>query len=255
MIENEFGDVGIDDKLLKNENTKFKLDEELFEMMNGCICCTVRQDLVKVLGKLAERCRQGKLHLDGIIIETTGLADPAPVAQTFFVDDTIMEFARLDGIVTLVDAKHLEQHLDDSLKPEGCENEAVEQLAFADRILLNKIDLVPDEAELKRIESRIASINKFAPILRTEKAAVNVSDVLNLRAFDLTRTLDMDPGELANFDDETGGIYLSYQIHHNVHPYSQWQSSLHAATDCAERTRLNISWFSWLNDGITMYIY
>ena len=101
-------------------------------MMNGCICCTVRQDLIVVLAKLAKRIQSGKLHLDGIIIETTGMADPAPVAQTFFVDDIVKSFARLDGIVTLVDAKHIEQHLDEE-KPEGAENEAVEQVAFADR--------------------------------------------------------------------------------------------------------------------------
>ena len=111
VIENEFGDVGIDDALLQ-KNTKMQSEEEIIEMMNGCICCTVRQDLVKVLEKLADRVKKGTLKLDGIIIETTGVADPAPVAQTFFVDDTVQEFARLDGIVTLIDAKHIDQHLD-----------------------------------------------------------------------------------------------------------------------------------------------
>ena len=104
-------------------------------MMNGCICCTVRQDLVVVLEKLAEKVRTGT-KLDGIIIETTGMADPAPVAQTFFVEEKVKAFARLDGIITLVDAKHVEQHLDEE-KPEGAENEAIEQLAFADRVILN----------------------------------------------------------------------------------------------------------------------
>jgi hypothetical protein len=184
VIENEFGEVGIDDGLLA-KNTKMQADEEIIEMMNGCICCTVRQDLIVVLSKLSKRIASGKLkydllrsgvpsawpgqprfggrdatrvarrtqtisatritdffpdqspspRLDGIIIETTGMADPAPVAQTFFVDDMVKEFARLDGIVTLVDAKHIEQHLDEE-KPEGAENEAVEQVASADRILL-----------------------------------------------------------------------------------------------------------------------
>ena len=193
MIENEFGEVGIDDKLLA-KNSKFQLEEELFEMMNGCICCTVRQDLVETLTKLAKRHANG-LKLDGIVIETTGLADPAPVAQTFFVDEEVSKFARLDGIVTLVDAKHIEQHLDDSLKPEGCENEAVEQVAFADRVLLNKVDLVPDEAELARIEGRLKSINKFAPIIRCENSSVSVDNVLNIKGFSLERTLEMDPGE------------------------------------------------------------
>ena len=139
VIENEFGDVGIDDTLLQ-KNTKMQSEEEIIEMMNGCICCTVRQDLVKVLEKLADRVKKGTLKLDGIIIETTGMADPAPVAQTFFVDDTVKEFARLDGIVTLVDAKHIEQHLDDE-KEEGVENEAVEQVAFADRLLICKLNI------------------------------------------------------------------------------------------------------------------
>ena len=115
-------------------------EEEIIETMNGCICCTIRQDLVKVLEKLADRVKKGTLKLDGIIIETTGVADPAPVAQTFFVDDTVKEFARLDGIVTLVDAKHIEQHLDDE-KEEGVENEAVEQVAFADRLLICKLNI------------------------------------------------------------------------------------------------------------------
>merc|ERR1711934_748851 len=141
VIENEFGDVGIDDALLA-KNTKSHVEEEIIEMMNGCICCTVRQDLVQILNKLSKRVKSGKLKLDGIVIETTGMADPAPVAQTFFVDDGVSAFSYLDGIITLVDAKHIEQHLDEE-KPEGVENEAVEQVAFADRILLNKCDLVP----------------------------------------------------------------------------------------------------------------
>merc|ERR1712137_186758 len=171
VIENEFGDVGIDDELLK-ENTREQADEEIIEMMNGCICCTVRQDLVVVLEKLKKRIEAGTLKLDGIIIETTGMADPAPVAQTFFVDDMVKSFARLDGIVTLVDAKHIEQHLDEE-KPEGAENEAVEQVAFADRILLNKTDLVTEE-ELVRVEARLRTINKFAPIQRSTQSQVSV---------------------------------------------------------------------------------
>merc|ERR1712078_342326 len=132
--------------------------------MNGCICCTVRQDLIVVLEKLAKRQASSKLKLDGIIIETTGMADPAPVAQTFFVDDSVKEHFRLDGIVTLVDAKHIEQHLNEE-KPEGAENEAVEQVGFADRLLLNKCDLV-EEADLERVEKRLRAINAFAPIIR-----------------------------------------------------------------------------------------
>mmetsp|Transcript_36332 Transcript_36332/g.43946 ORF Transcript_36332/g.43946 Transcript_36332/m.43946 type:complete len:415 (-) Transcript_36332:515-1759(-) len=198
VIENEFGEVGIDDKLLQ-KNTKMQAEEEIIEMMNGCICCTVRQDLIKVLEKLAKRIKSGKLKLDGIVIETTGMADPAPVAQTFFVDDTVKEFARLDGIVTLIDAKHIEQHLDEE-KPEGAENEAVEQVAFADRMLLNKTDLVNEE-DLKRVEARLRSINSFAPIQRCQQSNVSVDSVLNIKGFDLQRTLEMDP-EFLNTDGE-----------------------------------------------------
>merc|ERR1719330_1510756 len=133
--------------------------------MNGCICCTVRQDLIVVLQKIAKRVKGGK-GLDGVIVETTGLADPAPVAQTFFVDPKVQEVFRLDGIVTLIDANHIEQHLDEE-KPEGVENEAVEQVAFADRLILNKCDLVSEE-DLARVETRLRSVNAFAPILRTE---------------------------------------------------------------------------------------
>jgi len=198
VIENEFGEVGIDDALLA-KNTKMQADEEIIEMMNGCICCTVRQDLIAVLNKLAKRIKAGKLKLDGIIIETTGMADPAPVAQTFFVDDLVKSFARLDGILTLVDAKHIEQHLDEE-KPEGAENEAVEQVAFADRILLNKTDLVTEE-DLVRIEARLKTMNSHAPIRRCTKAEVSTDWVLNIGAFDLKRTLEMDP-EFLNTDGE-----------------------------------------------------
>jgi len=198
VIENEFGDVGIDDALLA-KNTKMQADEEIIEMMNGCICCTVRQDLIVVLKKLARRQKAGKLNLDAIVIETTGMADPAPVAQTFFVDDDVKSFARLDGIVTLVDAKHIEQHLDEE-KPEGAENESVEQVAFADRILLNKIDLVTED-DLVRIEKRIKSMNSSCLIQRCTKAEVSPEWVLDIGAFDLKRTLEMDP-EFLNTEGE-----------------------------------------------------
>ena len=198
VIENEFGEVGIDDGLLA-KNTKMQADEEIIEMMNGCICCTVRQDLIVVLEKLCKRIKSGNLKLDGIIIETTGMADPAPVAQTFFVDDMVKSAFRLDGIVTLVDAKHVEQHLDEE-KPEGAENEAVEQVAFADRLLLNKTDLVTEE-DLVRIETRLKKMNSAAPIKRCTKAEVDVDWVLDIGAFDLKKTLEMDP-EFLNTDGE-----------------------------------------------------
>lgn len=180
VIENEFGEVGVDDALVKK---RFDTKEEIFEMNNGCICCTVRGDLIRILSKLLKR----KEKLDGIIIETTGMADPAPVAQTFFMDESMKEYARLDGIITLVDAKHLIQHLDEE-KPEGAENEAVEQIVFADRLLLNKIDLV-DGAELERVEARMRQLNKYAPIIRCTNASVGMDAVLDVHAFDLDRIL------------------------------------------------------------------
>ena len=195
IIENEFGEVGIDDQLIARK-AKMHSEEELIEVMNGCICCTVRQDLVDVLKRLAKRRRKG-LPLDGIIIETTGLADPAPVASTFFINAEVQQLFRLDGIVTMVDAKHIEQHLDAELA-EGDGREAVAQIAFADRLLLNKTDLVSAD-DLVRIEARLSSINNLAPIKRTCQSAVSVTDVLNLHAFDLKRSLDAD----AEFLDET----------------------------------------------------
>lgn len=181
VIENEFGEVGIDDALV------IDAEEEIFEMNNGCICCTVRGDLIRILSTLMKR----KDRFDHILIETTGLADPAPVAQTFFVDDEIRAQLKLDAIVTIVDAKHLGIHLDDE-KDEGVENEALEQLAFADRVLINKIDLVTPE-EVDAVEQRVRSINANASILRTSMSNVDLDWVLNVNAFDLSKVLSMDP--------------------------------------------------------------
>jgi G3E family GTPase len=200
VIENEFGAVGIDDALIaKNMKANLADDgESMVTMMNGCICCTVRVDLEVVLEGLAEKKRQG-MKLDGVIIETTGMADPAPVAQTFFLKEAIEKSFRLDGIVTLVDAKHIEQHLDEE-KAEGAENESVEQVAFADRMLLNKTDLV-SENDLERVEKRLRAINAFAPIVRCCQSDVSTDNVLNIQGFDLKRTLKMDP-EFLNIDNE-----------------------------------------------------
>merc|ERR1712113_1138467 len=140
-------------------------EENIVEMNNGCICCTVRGDLIAGLKKMVKNAQKNNKPLDGVIIETTGLADPAPVAQTFFADDFVQQKLALDGILTVADAKHLVAHLDEE-KPEGVENEAVEQVAFADRILLNKTDLV-SEAELAEVERRIHMINEPVPIQRT----------------------------------------------------------------------------------------
>ncbi len=181
VIENEFGEVGIDDAIVLDA------EEEIFEMNNGCICCTVRGDLIRILGNLMRR----KDRFDQILIETTGLADPAPVAQTFFVDDEMAAQLRLDAIVTVVDAKYLLPHLDEE-KPEGVENEAVEQLAFADRIVLNKIDLA-DDSGLDEVESRIREVNALAPIIRTQHGKVDLDAILEVGAFSLDRVLADDP--------------------------------------------------------------
>ncbi|CAK9082191.1 COBW domain-containing protein 2 (Cobalamin synthase W domain-containing protein 2) [Durusdinium trenchii] len=190
IIENEFGEVGVDEKVLLES-----AEEEMIEVMNGCICCTVRGDLVVALKRLYKKIDK----FDGVIIETTGLADPAPVAQTFFVDDEIQRMYKLDGICTVVDAKHIIQHLEEE-KPEGVENEAVEQVAFADRILLNKTDLVEPE-ELDGIEAKIKAINSEAPIFRCQNSAVDPKSLLNLDAFSLDRVLKMDP-EFLDTDGE-----------------------------------------------------
>lgn len=184
VIENEFGEVGIDDALVLDA------EEEIFEMNNGCICCTVRGDLIRILGALMRR----RDRFDQILIETTGLADPAPVAQTFFVDDEIRDRLRLDAIITVIDAAHVLDHLDE-IKPEGVENEAVEQVAFADRMLLNKTDLVSTE-HLTTVENRLRAINSSAEIVRTQNAEVELDRILDVGAFDLQRVLAEEPAFL-----------------------------------------------------------
>jgi len=175
VIVNEFGEIGIDNDLIVES------DEEIYEMNNGCVCCTVRGDLVRVVEGLTRR--PGRF--DAIIVETTGLADPAPVAQTFFMDDDVRAKTRLDAVVALVDAKHLPLRLKDS-------KEAADQIAFADVIVLNKTDLVtPDE--LAQVETAVRAINPYARIHKTERAGVALSEVLDRGAFDLKRALENDP--------------------------------------------------------------
>ncbi|MGA9521450.1 MAG: GTP-binding protein [Myxococcaceae bacterium] len=190
VIENEFGEIGIDQALVINA------DEEIFEMNNGCICCTVRGDLIRILGSLMRR----KDKFDHILVETTGLADPGPVAQTFFVDDDIGSQLRLDGIVTLVDAKHVALHIDDS---EECQ----EQIAFADVIVINKTDLVSPE-ELDRVERRIRSMNAMARTHRAVRGNVPLDVVLDVGGFDLGRALKEKPTFLEpEYPFEWGGVY------------------------------------------------
>ena len=190
VIENEFGEIGVDDALVLDA------EEEIFEMNNGCICCTVRGDLIRILGALMRR----RDRFDHILIETTGLADPAPVAQTFFVDDEMRSQLRLDAIVTVIDAAHVLDHLDE-IKPDGVENEAVEQVAFADRMIVNKVDLV-SPAHLADVESRLRSINRGAEIVRAQDAKVDLDRILNVGAFDLRRVLTDDPAFLEQTDHQ-----------------------------------------------------
>lgn len=182
VIVNEFGEVGIDNQLV------IDADEEIFEMNNGCICCTVRGDLIRIIGNLMKR----RNKFDHLVIETTGLADPAPVIQTFFVDEDMKEKLELDAVVTVVDAKHIWQHWD--------ADEAQEQIAFADVILLNKTDLVEPE-ELEELEKRIRSMNVMAKIYRTRNSELEMDALLGVKAFDLERALEIEP-EFLNEEHE-----------------------------------------------------
>jgi G3E family GTPase len=221
VIENEFGEVGVDDALV------LESEEEIFEMNNGCICCTVRGDLIRILGALMRR----RDSFDRIIVETTGLADPAPVAQTFFVDDEIGSQLRLDAIITLVDAAHVLGHLDE-VKPDGVENEALEQIAFADRILLNKTDLV-DETHLCTVRNRLRAVNALADIIPVAHAKVDLDRILDVGAFDLSRVLETDPQFLTDTDhqhDQTVtsvGIQLPGRV--DVERLNSWLGELLSA--------------------------
>jgi G3E family GTPase len=212
VVINEFGELGVDNDLVVDT------DEEVFEMNNGCICCTVRGDLIRIVGGLMKR--RGKF--DGIIIETTGLANPAPVAQTFFVDEGVRARTRLDAIVTVVDAKNLLARLDDSA-------EAAAQIAFADVIVLNKTDLV-DAATLDTVEARIRTINRFARIHRTERSRVDIAAVLDQGAFDLQRILAVEPDFLTDTDHEHNEdiASMSFEVGKPIDPekFNAWIGAL-----------------------------
>jgi G3E family GTPase len=203
VIVNEFGEIGIDNDLIVNA------DEEVFEMNNGCVCCTVRGDLIRIIEGLMRR--KGKF--DAIIVETTGLADPAPVAQTFFVDEEVGKKTRLDAVVTVADAMWLKDRLKDA-------PEAKNQIAFADVILLNKIDLV-SEADLQDVEARIRGINPYAKLHRTTRSAIALDQVLNRNAFDLDRILDIEPeflhGDGHAHDHDHDHHVHDHDYHHDHH--------------------------------------
>lgn len=232
VIENEFGEVGIDEKVL-SEN----VEEEVIEVMNGCICCTVRGDLVTALKRLYKRVST----FNGIIIETTGLADPAPVVQTFFIDEEIKKCYKLDSVITVTDAKHIIERIEEE-KPEGVENEAVEQVAFADRIILNKTDLAKDEEELKRIEGRLRKLNPTANIIRAQYSKISPKDLLNIQAFDLDRVLEFDP-EFLDEDQE--------------HQHDETVSSTAVKLDTEVNIMMLERWIQRLitEDGANLYRY
>lgn len=179
VIVNEYGEVGIDNQLVVNA------EEEILEMNNGCICCTVRGDLIRILRTLVFSMDQGNVHFDRVLIETTGLADPAPVAQTFLMDRLLSEKFEVDSIITVVDSKHVTRHLD-------CRDEAQEQIAFADVIILNKTDLVSND-ELKSLERRLANINPTAKMLYARDCNINLRDILGIHTFDVNHKLEIDP--------------------------------------------------------------
>src|SRR3954462_14231561 len=199
VIVNEFGEIGIDNELVVGA------DEEVFEMNNGCVCGTVRGDLIRILQALMRR--KGKF--DAIIVETTGLADPAPVAQTFFVDENVGRRTKLDAVVTVADAKWLKDRLKDA-------PEAKNQIAFADVILLNKTDLVSD-AELREVEARIRAINPYAKLHRTQKSQIPLDQVLGRNAFDLDRILDIEPEFLNTADEHDHDHHHDHDHGHDHH--------------------------------------
>lgn len=188
VIENEFGEAGVDGELL------IQGEEQIVEMNNGCICCTVRGDLVRILGGLSERNLAGELRFDRVIIETTGLADPAPVAQTFFVEDDIRERYNLDAIITVVDSVHGMQQLDEH-------HEALEQVGFADRILLSKIDLVSPE-KVQAITARVRQMNPRAPIKNVHFGKTDIADILDIGGFSLDEILKIEPDFLEDVSHE-----------------------------------------------------
>ena len=213
VVINEFGELGVDNDLVVDT------DEEVFEMNNGCICCTVRGDLIRIIGGLMRR----RDRFDGIIVETTGLADPAPVAQTFFADEDVKRATRLDAIVTVVDAKHLPARLTDS-------PEAQEQIAFADIIVLNKMDLV-SEAEAAEVEQRIRAINPYAEIRRSTRSDVPIDAVIGREAFNLERILEREPDFLSGEDEhehDSAVNSVSFQVSRPVDPekFNAWITEL-----------------------------
>ena len=205
VIENEFGEAGIDNEILLQDS-----DQQIIEMNNGCICCTVRGDLVRILGNLSDKRKSGELKFDRVVIETTGLADPAPVAQTFFVDDKIQENFLLDAVVTLVDAKHAPMQLKEH-------HEAQEQVGFADRILISKSDLVSAQ-ETAALTERLRGLNPRAKIKQVNFGKTDIADILDIRGFNLDDILNIEPDFLAENHHEHDDDIASF-VFRNKRPF------------------------------------
>ncbi|MDX6765976.1 MAG: GTP-binding protein [Candidatus Methylacidiphilales bacterium] len=203
VIENEFGEEGVDNDILLREQGQ----EQIIEMNNGCICCTVRGDLIRILHGLLKR----RDKFDRILIETTGLADPGPVIQTFFMDDEMKAVLKVDAVVTLVDAKHVNLHIGDS-------REVKEQIAFADVVLLNKTDLVPS-SEIDSLEARIRTMNRLARVHRCENANVPLDKVLDVHGFDLDRILEMEPHFLGEEKEHNHDAHDGHDHSHCDHEH------------------------------------
>ncbi|GGB43746.1 cobalamin biosynthesis protein CobW [Tistrella bauzanensis] len=230
VVVNEFGEIGIDGDLVVDA------DEEVFTMNNGCLCCTVRGDLIRIVGALLKRAG----NLDGILIETTGLAEPAPVAQTFFLDRDIAARTQLDGVVTVADALNLEQRLIDA-------PEAAQQVAFADIVLLNKADLV-DADTLARVEATIRRLNPLARIHRTVRSDVPLTEVLGRGAFDLKRALSLEPDFLAGGDHGHDHGHDHHHDHDHAHDHDHGHDHAPAAGVLAHDHDLSITSLSLATD-------
>jgi len=215
VLENEFGEVSIDDGLVAES---MDAPEDLITMDNGCVCCSIRGDLVRTLGQLAKR----RKDFDAILLETTGLADPAPIVYTIQTNPKMSDNYRIDSIVCLADCKHLNIHLDDK-KPEGSINEALQQVAFADKILLNKIDLVTLE-EKEALKARLKTINRFATVIETEKSRAPLGEILGLNSFNMESILDYDPSFFDNQEDTIHNLELvqSVGIEFKGNLHAQW---------------------------------
>ena len=229
VIVNEFGEIGIDNDLVVDT------DEEIFEMNNGCVCCTVRGDLIRILNGLMKRVG----GFDGILIETTGLADPAPVAQTFFMDDDVRAKTHLDAVVTVVDGKHIAERLKDA-------PEAREQIAFGDVILVNKTDLLSDN-ELADIEQSVRAINPYAVLHRTVKSEIALEEILDRGAFDLERILDIEPSFLTEDHSHHDHNHHPHDHGHGHHHHGRHTHDMGSVSLRTDKMLNPSVFFPWIN--------